>query len=66
MPLCGHSLRSAATAYDAPLRHSFDAYFGHIISSHALLWRVLNAEDERRNYTMDIGGLLLGVGLELY
>src|SRR5271155_5167776 len=27
-PLCGHSLRSAATAYDAPLRHSFDAYFG--------------------------------------
>jgi hypothetical protein len=25
MPLCGHSLRSAARAYDAPLRHSFDA-----------------------------------------
>ena len=36
MPLCGHSLRSAATAYDAPLRHSFDAYFGRIIGSHAL------------------------------
>ena len=25
MPLCGHSLRSAATAYDTPLRHSLDA-----------------------------------------
>src|SRR5271168_3008643 len=35
-PLCGHSLRSAATAYDAPLRHSFDAYFRRIIGSHAL------------------------------
>src|SRR5215472_7680258 len=33
--LCGHSLRSAATAHDAPLRHSFDAYFGRIIGSHA-------------------------------
>src|SRR5262249_47650125 len=30
-----HSLRSAATAYDAPLRHSFDVYFGGI-GSHAL------------------------------
>src|SRR5690348_14180742 len=36
LPLCDHSLRSAATAYDAPLRHSFDAYFGRIIGSHAL------------------------------
>jgi hypothetical protein len=36
VPLCGHSLRSAATAYDAPLRQSFDAYFGRIIGSHAL------------------------------
>jgi hypothetical protein len=36
LPFCGHSLRSAATAYDAPLRHSFDAYFGRIIGSHAL------------------------------
>src|SRR6516225_278531 len=36
MPLCGHSLRSAATAYDAPLRRSFDAYFGHVIGSHGL------------------------------
>ena len=34
--LCGHSLRSAATAYDVPLRHPFDAYFGRIIGPHAL------------------------------
>jgi hypothetical protein len=31
MPLCGQSLRSAATAYDLPLRHSFDAYFRRIM-----------------------------------
>ena len=36
--LCGHSLRLAAIAYDAPLRHSFDAYFGGIIGSHALFF----------------------------
>src|SRR6516225_1544258 len=36
LPLCGRSLRSGATAYDAPLRHPFDAYFGRIIGSHAL------------------------------
>ena len=36
MPLCGHSLRSAATADDAPLRHSFDAYFRRIIGSRRL------------------------------
>jgi hypothetical protein len=26
VPLCDHSLRSAATAYDSPLRHSLDAF----------------------------------------
>jgi len=31
--LCRHSLRSTAMAYDAPLRHSFDAYFGRIVGS---------------------------------
>src|SRR5215469_6549288 len=36
LPLCGRSLRSGVTAYDAPLRHPFDAYFGRIIGSHAL------------------------------
>jgi len=39
LPLCGHSARSAARAYDAPLRHSFDAYCGRIIGSHALSFR---------------------------
>ena len=38
LPLCGHSLRLAAIAYDAPLRHSFDAYSGGIIGSHALFF----------------------------
>ena len=36
VPHCGRSSRSAATAQDAPLRHSFDAYFGRIIGSHML------------------------------
>jgi predicted ATPase len=36
MPRCGHSLRSAATAYDAPFRHPVDGYFGRIGGSHAL------------------------------
>src|SRR5438067_13023565 len=36
MPLCGHSLRSAATAYDARLQHSFGAHFGRITGSRAL------------------------------
>ena len=64
--LCGHSLRSAARAYDAPLRHSFDAYFGRLIGSPRYLSRVLCAEDERRNDTMDIGSWLRGLGLERY
>src|SRR5262249_24748425 len=36
MPHCGHYFRSAATAHDAPLRHSFDAYFGRIMGSDVL------------------------------
>jgi hypothetical protein len=66
MPLCGHSLRSAATAYGAPLRHSFDACFWRILGCRSYLSRVLCAEDERWNDTMDIGGWLRGLGLERY
>jgi class 3 adenylate cyclase len=34
MPRCGHSLRSAATAYDAPFRHPFDGYFGGFVAKY--------------------------------
>ena len=34
LPRCGHSLRSAATAYDAPFRHPFDGYFGGFVAKY--------------------------------
>src|SRR6201993_4868885 len=66
MPLCGHSLRSAAAAYGAPLRHSLDADYGRIIGSHALSLARTMRREERRNDTMDIGGWLRELGLERY
>src|ERR1700757_2446239 len=66
MPLCGHSLRSAAAAYGAPLRHSLDADYGRIIGSHALSLARTMRREERRNDTMDIGGWLRRLGLERY
>src|SRR5215469_18651926 len=51
----------------APLRHSFDAYFGHINRLPRVTFsRVLCAEAWRRNDTMDIGGWLRELGLERY
>ena len=38
----------------------------HLLRVHHYLSRVLCAEDERRNETMDIGGWLQGLGLERY
>ena len=38
----------------------------HLLRVHHYLSRVLCAEDERRNETMDIGGWLRGLGLERY
>ena len=66
MPHCGRSLRSAATAYDAPLRYSFDAYFGRIIGSHASSFARTMSRSERRTDTMDIGGWLRRLGLQRY
>src|SRR6516162_10870148 len=66
MPLCGRSLRSGVTAYDAPLRHPFDAYFGRIIGSHALSFA--RTMRRRRAPERHDGhwGWLRGLGLERY
>src|SRR6516162_4982056 len=66
LPLCGHSLRSAATAYDALCDIRSTVYFGRIIGSHVLPFARIMRRTRRRNDTMDIGGWLRGLRLERY
>jgi class 3 adenylate cyclase len=55
-----------ATAYDAPLRHWSDAYFGRTIGPRVIFPAYYAPKTSAGTDTMDIGGWLRGLRLERY